>query len=455
MPFPPVATTIACPFCRQRITIKVRQVVDVDQEPELKSQLLSGRLNAFSCPNCKNSGALASPFFYHDAAKELALMFVPIELNLREEDLQRMIGQLTNSVLNSLQPEQRKAYLLQPQQFFNLKTLVETILNADGVTPEMLKAEQAKVDLIQQLMDTSDDMALTALIKENEANIDLTAFQIVASALSAASADRQRAEYDRLLHVRDRLLELTPIGQKIKQQQTVLDGFTANPTRETLLAQLQLAADAETREALLTLGRPLLDYPFFQAWTSQIDAAAKAGNQAEADRLTALRKEILATRDKIDAASQATVEAKVNFLRDLLMVPEKEVEKLIRDRLPEVDDLFFEILTQNLTTAQQKNDQGAMQRLQMIGSLATRAIQDLQPPEVRFVNALLQSEYPNQTRELLERNKPALVPEFIQWLQALTGDLRQDGRAEAADRLLKIIDQAQELSGSNIPTALA
>ena len=69
------------------------------------------------------------------------------------------------------------------------------------------------------------------------------------------------------------------------------------------------------------------------------------------------------------------------------------------------------------------------------------------------MNALLQAEYPNQTRELLERNRPALVPEFIQWLQALTGDLRQDGRAEAADRLLKIIDQAKELSGSNIPIA--
>lgn len=452
MPFSPIATSITCPFCHQPITIRVRQIVDVDQEPQLKAQLLAGQLNAFTCPVCKNSGALASPFLYHDAAKELALMFVPIELNLREEDRQRLIGQLTNSVLNSLQPEQRKAYLLQPQQFFNLKTLVETILQGDGVTPEMLKAEQDKIDLIQKMMETTDDLALTTLIAEHEANIDLASFQILSSALSAASADRQRAEYDRLLHVRDRLLELTPVGQKIKQQQTVLDNFTSNPTRESLLSQLEIAADSETREALLTLGRPLLDYPFFQALTGKLDAAAKAGHIAEADRLTALRKEILAIRDKIDAATQATVEAKINFLRDLVVVSEKEVEKTIRDRLPEVDDLFFEILTQNLTTAQQKNDQGALQRLQLIGTVATRAIQDLQPPEVRFVNALLQSEYPNQTRELLERNKPALVPEFIQWMQALAGDLRQDGRAEAADRLLKIIDQAQELSGSNIPT---
>ena len=455
MPFPPVTTTIACPVCRQPISIKVRQIVDVGQEPDLKRQLLAGQLNAFTCPHCKSSNALATPFLYHDASKELALMFAPIELNVKEEDRQRIIGQLTNAVLNSLQPEQRKAYLLQPQQFFNLKTMVETILSADGVTPEMLQAEQAKLDLIQRLMETTDDLALTALISANDANIDLTSFQIISSMLTGAAADRQRVEYDRLVHIRDRMLELTVVGQKLKQQQIALSAFTSNPTRENLLVQLDQAPDAETRQALLTMGRPLLDYPFFQAWTAKIDQAVKAGNQAEADRLTALRKEILSLRDQIDAATQAAVEAKANFLRELLMTPEKEIEAEIRKRLPEVDDLFFEMLTQNLTAAQQKNDQGAMQRLQVIGSVATRAIQDLQPPEVRFVNALLQSEYPAQTRELLEHNKQALVPELIEWMQQLAGDLRQDGRTEAADRLLKIIDQAKELAGIKIQTAAA
>jgi hypothetical protein len=455
MPFPPVTTSISCPFCRQVITVKVRQIVDVREEPDLKRQLLAGQLNAFTCPHCKNSSALASPFLYHDAAKELALLFLPLDLNVKEDDRQRMIGQLTNAVLKSLPPEQRKAYLLQPQQFFNMKTMMETILQADGVTPEMLQAEQAKIDLIQQMMETTDDLALTALITSNEANIDLMSFQIISSVLNSAAAERQRAEYDRLLHIRDRMLELTSVGRKIKQQQEAISVFTANPTRENLAAQLDQASDAETRQALLTLGRPLLDYPFFQAWTAKIDQATKAGNSAEADRLTVLRKEILTLRDQIDAATQATVESKANFLRDLLLSPEKEIEKTIRERLTEVDDLFFELLTQNLTSAQQKNDQGAMQRLQVIGSYATRAVQDLQPPEVRFVNALLQSEYPNQTRELLERNKPALIPEFIDWMQNLSGDLRQDGRAEAADRLLKIIDQAKELGGIKIQTAAA
>lgn len=450
MPFPPVNTAIACPFCRQPINIQVRQIIDVGEEPELKRQLLAGRLNAFTCPFCKNSGALATPFLYHDADKELALLFIPMNLNVKEADQQRMIGKLTQAVMNSLPSEKRKAYLLQPQQFFNVKTLIETILQADGVTPEMLQDERARLDLMQQLLDTTDDAALDALITANDAKLDMTMFQVITTALAAASADRARADFDRLMHVRNRLLELTKTGQQLKRQQTVIDAFTANPTQDNLLAQLMAANDAEVREALLALGRPLLDYRFFQTLTGKIDAAKQAGNTPEADRLTALRKDILTIRDKIDAQAQAALDAKMNLLRDLLVVDEKELEKTIQARLPEIDEMFFEILTQNLRAAQQQGEQQVLARLQRIGDVAMRAVQATQPPEVRFVNTLLQIEYPNQTRELLERNRQVLVPEFIEWMEGLAGELREDGRADSADRLLLVIAQAREVAGLKV-----
>ena len=67
------APATPCPACRQPITIQVHQIVDVGEQPELKQLLLAGRLNSFTCPHCRNAGALATPFFYHDAEKELAL----------------------------------------------------------------------------------------------------------------------------------------------------------------------------------------------------------------------------------------------------------------------------------------------------------------------------------------------------------------------------------------------
>jgi hypothetical protein len=449
MPYPPANTSIACPFCRQPITIQVHQIVDVSEQPELKQLLLAGRLNSFTCPHCRNAGALATPFFYHDPDKELALLFIPMNLNAKEADQQKMIGRLTQQVLNNLAPDKRKAYLLQPQQFFNLKTMIETILQADGITPEMLAKEEARLTFLQELVDTTDNTKLDELIKLHDADFDVTLFQLLNSALAAAAADRQREEFDRVQHIRDRALELTTLGQKIKQQQVAIDAFTANPTRETLLDQLVAAPDVEVREALLTLGRPLLDYPFFQALTAKIDAAKKDGKADEEVRLTALRKEILATRDKIDAQAQAMMDGKVALLRELLGTPDADLEKTIKAHLNDLDDLFFEVLTQNLQQAQQSDAQ-AFAQLQKIGDAAMRAIQSTQPPEVRFVNTLLQVEYPNQTKELLERNRQVLGPEFIAWMEGLAADLRQNGRTESADRLALVIDQAKEIAGLKV-----
>jgi hypothetical protein len=447
MPFPPVNTSISCPFCQQPITIQVRQIVDAGEEPQLKRELLAGRLNSFTCPVCHNSGALATPFLYHDAAKELALLFIPMNLSVKEADQQRMIGRLTQAVMSSLPPEQRKAYLLQPQQFFNIKTLIETILQADGVTPEILQQEQARLDLLQQLLETPDDTTLDMSIRSHDADFDLTMFQLLTSAIMAASADRQRAEFERLTHVRNRALELTTAGQKLAQQQKIIDAFTANPSRESLLAQLEAATDVEVREGLLALGRPLLDYPFFQALTGKIEAAKQAGNTAETERLTALRRDILSMRDKIDAEAQATIDSKIVFLRELLAAPEAQLEQLLQAHLNDLDDMFFEILAQNLQAAQQQNQTQAMTRLQKIGDAAMRVVQATQPPEVRFVNTLLQIDYPGQTRELLERNKQVLVPQFIDWMKNLVDELREDGRGESADRLVLVIEQAKEIAG--------
>jgi hypothetical protein len=125
------------------------------------------------------------------------------------------------------------------------------------------------------------------------------------------------------------------------------------------------------------------------------------------------------------------------------------LDKAIKARLNELDDLFFEVLTRNLQEAQQRDPQ-AFAQLQKIGDAAMRAIQGTQPPEVRFVNTLLQIEYPNQTKELLERNRQVLGPEFIAWMEGLANELRQNGRTESADRLVQVIDQAKEIAGLKV-----
>ena len=450
MPFPPAPTPIQCPFCRSRITVPLRQIVDVTEEPALKNALLSGRLNAFTCPACHNSGALATPFFYHDGNKELAFIFLPMQLGLKDADQQRLIGQLTNALLARIPPEKRKGYLLTPKQFFTLQSLLDAVLEADGITKEMIAAQESKLQLLQQMLETTDNDAQQTLIRQHDADIDVAFFQLFSAALAAAQSDRATQEFQQLVALRNNLLDLTTVGQRVKVQQSALEAFQAKPDRETLLDQLLQAPDIATRQALLAFGRPLLDYPFFQALTAKIEAAAAAGNKAESDRLIELRKEILALREKLDAATKAALDQRAALLREIML--SENLDEAVRAHLDELDEMFFNVLEANLQAAEQQKQQATFDRLQAVADAVSRSIAAAQPPEVRFVNALLSAAYPDETRKLLEANRKALGPQLLTWMRAVADDLRQDGRTDAADQLVKVVEQAAEMAGAPAPS---
>ena len=57
------------------------------------------------------------------------------------------------------------------------------------------------------------------------------------------------------------------------------------------------------------------------------------------------------------------------------------------------------------------------------------------PPEMRLVNQLLNADDRAEVSRLLQENHSALTPEFIEALKALEGEMRNNRRVEAADRL--------------------
>ena len=226
MPFPPVNTQIACPVCRQPITIQVRQIIDVNEEPQLKRELLSNRLNAFTCPVCKNAGALASPFLYHDAEKELALLFIPMNINAREADQQKMIGRLTQQVLTNLAPEKRKAYLLRPQTMLTLQLMMEKVLEGEGITKEMMEASQQRLNLLQRLLGASSAEVRAEFIRQENHLLDERFFEILSRLVEASLAQGASVDVP------------APAGYRAAQADFVplADG---NPTLEEVRAMIE------------------------------------------------------------------------------------------------------------------------------------------------------------------------------------------------------------------------
>jgi hypothetical protein len=62
------------------------------------------------CPSCGSGGQLTSILVFHDPDYEMFLIFVPQELNLNQVQREQMIGKLTQDVMNSMPPEDRRAF---------------------------------------------------------------------------------------------------------------------------------------------------------------------------------------------------------------------------------------------------------------------------------------------------------------------------------------------------------
>jgi len=147
---PPQLVSVTCPRCGNQFAAPILNVLDVGRHPEFKAMLLQGA-------------------------------FTPNTLNLTSDVQQRLIGDMTNAIINSIPPEQRKAYLLQPKIFLTLPSLVEAILQADGVTPEMLEAQRAKSRLVEQFLQVSDELELQALAAEHDEDMDYDFFAMLSA----------------------------------------------------------------------------------------------------------------------------------------------------------------------------------------------------------------------------------------------------------------------------------
>ncbi|MBN1979442.1 MAG: hypothetical protein JW918_18755 [Anaerolineae bacterium] len=435
---------ITCPNCQNQFQVPVEQVIDVRADPGAKGRVLNGLVNMAFCPQCGMGGALGLPFLYHDPNKEVAFVYMPMEAGRTDIERQQAIGKLTTEVMNGLPPEERKGYLLQPQVFFSMENLLNKLLELEGITPEMIEAQKAKVGLLQQMAVAESDEALEALIKENEEALDDEFFRLLAVNLQIIQSAGRDAGLERLMAVREKLLELTEVGKKVKVQEELVKVLQDDPSRETLLDLLVKAPDEEAREVLLLVGRRLVDYLFFQKLTARIDAASAA---AEKKRLTALRQEVLDVRDRLDEAERTMLEQRAALLRDLLL--SSDPENLARRRMAEIDQPFLALLVSEMQEAQEEGNEEAVKSLQAIWEILMRLSEESLPPVVRLLNRLMGVEDEGDIDKLLEVNRALVTPEFVELLERAQAGMQEDEEAppESAERLALVVAKAKLLLG--------
>jgi len=439
---------VTCPSCNNRFVSPVLSIVDVGQAPEAKTMLIAGRLNVAVCPQCGHAGMLSIPLVYHDPDKELLFTYLPAELGLPDDEQQRIIGDLTNRVMSSLPPEGRKGYLLRPRSFLRLEGMVEAVLQADGITPEMLEAQMAKVGLLDRLLRAQSEDSRRAIVQDSSEQLDYEFFQLLTLNIERAQANAQDEAVRQLLELRGQLLEWTATGREVAAREDAIRELGSEISREELLEKLVEATEAGEKikvDTMVAFARPVIDYVFYQQLTERIEAEEENGNAEQADRLRSLRERVLDLTAEVDAEIQRAREQANKLLEQVL--DSDDVEASVRSHIGQIDELFLDALAQNLQSADQQDNADRVQKLKLLGDLLMRLIQESQPPEVQFINSLLTAEYPDGTQALLEANRERLDDRMLEFMELIENDLSESGRVEPARRLADIREQADSVRG--------
>ncbi len=416
-------TQIACPRCRQMIAANVEQLFDVTTDPGAKQRLLSGQSNYARCPHCGYQGRLATPIVYHDNDKELLLTFFPPELGLPLHEQERMIGPLIKQITDRLPAEKRKGYLLNPQANLTYESMIETIFGKDGITPEMLKAQQDRVQFIERLMQVTSKDVRSELIKNNTRIIDEQFFALFSRIAQSALGSGQEQMARVLIDIQTQLLEETEYGRLLKESvgemeavQHQLQDAGQSLTREKLLDfVLESKTDARIR-AYVSMARGGMDYVFFQTLSEKIDKA----EGEEKTRLEGIREKLLGFVSEMDKQMEARVKQATDFIETLLAQP--DIEQAVAANLDKFTQDAVEIAQQMLQQAAAKNEYERMGKLQ-------KMIQVLQaasaPPEIAIIEQLIQLPDAASVEAALTQSPEIVTQELLDTLTGLATQMEQ------------------------------
>lgn len=444
-----VRTQITCPRCGQRFTGIIEQIIDVGQDPQAKQRLLSGQINTLTCPSCGSPVSIGTPLVYHDPGKELLIVYMPMELNINQQERERAMGELLRRVTEQIPQEKRRAYLLQPRQALTIPGMLDIILEADGITAEMREAQREKLRIMEMFLQVNPDR-WPAMVQEQDAHIDAQFFQLLLITAENAAKTGRHEMAEGLIQLYNFLVQNTAAGREAlaaaEAQERVIQDISAelealgeNMTREQFMELvLRHAEDEEHLQALVGVMRPAFDYVFFQSLSELVDRA----EGAERERLTRLRDRLLELTALLDRQTQAVLKRAADTLRVILN--SQDIDAAIRPRLDQIDDTFLAVLQANIQAAEQQGNLELSARLKLVLERTLAILRESAPPQIRFINEVMAAESDEAAQKLIATEGVRFGSELLDLMDAIAEDLDANAQPQSAERLRTLRRFAEE-----------
>ncbi len=448
----PKQMMIQCTNCGNQFGAIVETLVDASQDPTAKQRLLSGGLNVMQCPKCSYQMMVGSPLLYHDASKDLLIGFVPMELNMNNDQQEKALGDLMRELTARIPQNQFRGYLFQPRRALSMQHLVEQVLQADGVTPEMIEAQKARARLIEQIMEAAEP-ALAVLVQENDAKIDAAFFQtmtLMAQRLASAGSPDVAQQ---VVMVQARVAELSSYGkqamQRVREEEAIVEQIAnevealgADADRPEFLDMIiHYQSDPVRLRALVGLVRPVFDEIFFQEMNVAI-------GRAPADQrlnLETLRTTLTKMIQEADTQSQEAIRAAVQLLQQIVNAP--DLDEALRNYITLIDGTFLSVLEANLQQAQHGGDQMLFERLAEIYQRVSAIIEDSMPPTLRFINEMLATPSDEDALNLLVKRAQEFGADLVATMDAVEAALAHRGDNDLLSKLVFLRAQAERILG--------
>lgn len=425
---PPQPIQLQCPACGTPFRAAIFTLVDGGEQPELKAALISGQINVAVCPQCRTPSMLAAPLIYHDAEKQLCLVYLPQESNKRPADQDRFLGEVTGYLMKALPQEAPRAHLLAPRRFLSMQSLIEAVLQADGLTLDDMRRQEMHAQLLSELASLIDDeRAFTSYLAQRRAELTPEFFATLQGFIDATP--QEQAETRTLLEsLRDRLQND--------------DGAADDALRAELEQALTRLIDADAAQLgnIVAELRPLIDYTFFDVWTEQIESLAAAGDETRAELLTQRRDEVIGLIDAMDREAQELFERGTSLLQGVL--DQDDPAAALRARADEVDQDLLVVISANVGAAQRAGQYEIAEALAALGEVVQEIVTERMTPEDRFIHELLAQETPQVATKLLRRSFAQITPDLIKRLNELAEQETQRGQAEQAGLLRQFAREA-------------
>ncbi len=197
------------------------------------------------------------------------------------------------------------------------------------------------------------------------------------------------------------------------------------------MLDIVLEAPNDTRiAALVNLARQGMDYQFFQSLSERIDSS----QDEEQARLTAIREMLLELTREVDQQ----LEARMDQSRQLLtaIIQSHNIPEATAQNLQAIDQFFVDLLNAELASARQSGDLEKSAKLQQVFAVLEQASSP--PPELAFIQALLEQPDESAREKLLQDRADEITPELLETITAVLNQA-QAGDDENLTEVMRVI----------------